>query len=69
VQPIVKTVPIDTTLLQIADAIKEEVISSLDPNNATFILTFPRRTFKGDELKVQIQELGLVPSGSLILQM
>ena len=67
-QPIVKTVSSDSTLLDLAFSIKDEVGLS-KAEDAVFVMTFPRKIIEGSELNKSMKELGLVPSSSLLLKL
>ncbi|KAM3566511.1 hypothetical protein ARSEF4850_000555 [Beauveria asiatica] len=62
---IMKTLPAETTLFELAQAVQSEtgaVVSS-------FSTTFPRQTFQGDiDMSKTLKEAGLVPSAALIVK-
>ena len=59
---VMKTFPAETTLFEIAHAVKEE--KGLDIQ--TFTTTFPKKTFDTDDFGMTLKEAGLVPSAALI---
>ncbi|KAJ8651948.1 hypothetical protein O0I10_012468 [Lichtheimia ornata] len=63
IAPITQTFPADTTLQQV-----HEFLQSKGCNQPFALsMTFPRKTFGGDDLDKTLKELNLVPSSALIL--
>jgi DNA repair exonuclease SbcCD ATPase subunit len=61
---VMKNFPAETTLFEVAHALKEE--NGTDA--ATFTLNFPRKTFDRDDFGQTLKEAGLVPSAALIVR-
>ena len=59
---VMKTFPADTTLFEVAHAVKEE--KGVDVQ--TFTINFPKKTFDTDDFGMTLKEAGLVPSAALI---
>lgn len=61
---IMKTLPAETTLFELAQQIQGEIGKPV----TTFTMTFPRKTFQGDvDMSKTLKEAGLVPSSVLIV--
>jgi hypothetical protein len=61
---IMKTLPVDTTLFEVAAALKEQDGIEVQ----SFLQNFPKKVFDAEFFGETLKELGLVPSASLILQ-
>ncbi|KAH6604542.1 hypothetical protein Trco_006249 [Trichoderma cornu-damae] len=62
---IMKTLPADTTLFELAQQLQSEIGKPV----TTFTTTFPRKTFQGDvDMSKTLKEAGLVPSSVLIVK-
>ncbi|OJJ44741.1 hypothetical protein ASPZODRAFT_134851 [Penicilliopsis zonata CBS 506.65] len=61
---IMKTMPVGTTLFEVAAALKQED----DIEVQAFLQTFPRKVFDAEYFGESLKELGLVPSASLVIQ-
>ncbi|CAG7919339.1 unnamed protein product [Penicillium olsonii] len=61
---IMKTLPVDTTLFEVAAALKEQ--DGLEVQS--FTQNFPKKVFSAEFFGETLKELGLVPSASLIVQ-
>ncbi|KAJ5176317.1 uncharacterized protein N7482_002194 [Penicillium canariense] len=61
---IMKTLPVTTTLFEVAAALKQE--DGLEVQS--FTQTFPKKVFDGEFFGESLKELGLVPSASLVIQ-
>ena len=62
---IMKTLPAETTLLQLAQELQGETGNAV----TSFTTTFPRKTFQGDlDMSKTLKEAGLVPSSVLIVK-
>lgn len=61
---IMKTVPVTTTLFEVAESLKQE--NGLDVHS--FTQTFPKKVFDNEFFGESLKDLGLVPSASLIVQ-
>ncbi|KAJ4423685.1 hypothetical protein N0V82_001708 [Gnomoniopsis sp. IMI 355080] len=60
-----KSFPAETTLFEVAEALKTDgTVAGV--NN--FMMTFPRKTFTPDDFGQTLREVGLVPSGVLVVQ-
>lgn len=62
-QNIMKKLPVETTLLEIASSIELE--TGIEVNN--FAQNFPRKVFTREDFGNNLKELNLVPSASLII--
>lgn len=60
---IMKTVPVTTTLFEVAAALKQD--DGLDVQS--FVQTFPKKVFDAQFFGESLKDLGLVPSASLIV--
>ncbi|KAK2859885.1 hypothetical protein FQN49_004615 [Arthroderma sp. PD_2] len=59
---VIKTFPVDTTLFEVAVALRE------DGNEVnSFTQTFPKKVFNQEDFGSTLKELGFVPSGSLVV--
>lgn len=62
---IMKTLPAETTLFELAQQLQGELGKPV----TTFTTTFPRKTFEGDvDMSKTLKEAGLVPSSVLIVK-
>ncbi|GJN78441.1 hypothetical protein PLIIFM63780_001935 [Purpureocillium lilacinum] len=62
---ITKTLPADTTLFELAQMVQSETGNAV----ASFMTTFPKRTFEGDvDMSKTLKEAGFVPSAVLIVK-
>ncbi|UNI20954.1 hypothetical protein JDV02_006995 [Purpureocillium takamizusanense] len=62
---ITKTLPADTTLFELAQMVESETGNAV----ASFMTTFPKRTFEGDvDMSKTLKEAGFVPSAVLIVK-
>ncbi|OGE50441.1 hypothetical protein PENARI_c017G06097 [Penicillium arizonense] len=61
---IMKTLPVDTTLFEVAAALKEQDGIEVQ----SFVQTFPKKVFDAEFFGETLKELGLVPSASLVVQ-
>jgi hypothetical protein len=61
---IMKTLPVDTTLFEVAAALKEQDGIEVQ----SFLQNFPKKVFDAEFFGETLKELGLVPSASLIIQ-
>ncbi|KAJ5474609.1 Ubiquitin-associated/translation elongation factor EF1BN-terminaleukaryote [Penicillium sp. IBT 31633x] len=61
---IMKTLPVDTTLFEVAAALKEQDGIEVQ----SFVQNFPRKVFDNEFFGETLKELGLVPSASLVIQ-
>ncbi|KAL4785756.1 hypothetical protein BJX76DRAFT_160367 [Aspergillus varians] len=61
---IMKTLPVDTTLFEVAAALKSE--DGVDVNS--FRQNFPRKVFNSEFFGESLKDLGLVPSASLVIE-
>lgn len=62
---ILKTLPADTTLFEVAQLIESETGTPV----TSFSTTFPRQTFEGDlDMSKTLKEAGMVPSSALIVK-
>lgn len=60
-----KSFPAETTLFEVAEALKTDgTVGSVN----SFMMTFPRKTFTPDDFGQTLREVGLVPSGVLVIQ-
>jgi hypothetical protein len=59
-----KTLPVDTTLFEVATALKEQ--DGIEVQN--FVQNFPKKVFGNEFFGETLKELGLVPSASLVIQ-
>ncbi|EKV19631.1 Ubiquitin-associated/translation elongation factor EF1B, N-terminal, eukaryote [Penicillium digitatum] len=61
---ILKTLPVDTTLFEVAAALREQ--DGIEAQS--FVQNFPRKVFNNEFFGETLKELGLVPSASLVIQ-
>lgn len=61
---IMKTLPVETTLFEVAAALKEQ--DGVDVQS--FVQNFPKKVFDAEFFGESLKELGLVPSASLVIQ-
>lgn len=61
---IMKTLPVTTTLFEVAAALKEQD----DVDVTSFLQTFPRKLFNNEFFGESLKDLGLIPSASLVIQ-
>ncbi|EAW10160.1 putative UBX domain protein [Aspergillus clavatus NRRL 1] len=61
---IMKTMPVDTTLFEVATALKQE--DGLEVQS--FVQNFPRKVFDSEFFGESLKDLGLIPSASLVVQ-
>ncbi|CAH0002981.1 unnamed protein product [Clonostachys byssicola] len=62
---IVKTLPAETTLFEVAQQLQSETGAAV----TSFTMTFPRKVFQGDtDMSKTLKEAGLVPSAVLIVK-
>lgn len=61
---IMKTLPVETTLFEVAAVLKEQ--DGVDVQS--FVQNFPKKVFDAEFFGETLKELGLVPSASLIIQ-
>ncbi|KAE8157796.1 hypothetical protein BDV40DRAFT_292320 [Aspergillus tamarii] len=61
---ILKTLPVTTTLFEVAAALKQE--DGIDVQS--FLQTFPRKVFDSEYYGESLKDLGLTPSASLVVQ-
>jgi hypothetical protein len=61
---VMKTLPVDTTLFEVAAALKEQDGIEVQ----SFLQNFPKKVFDAHFFGETLKELGLVPSASLVLQ-
>ncbi|CAG7944366.1 unnamed protein product [Penicillium nalgiovense] len=61
---IMKTLPVDTTLFEVAAALKEQDGIEVQ----SFMQNFPKKVFDNEFFGETLKELGLVPSASLLIQ-
>ena len=62
---IMKTFPVETTLFEVAEAIRDDHGGSVQ----SFTMTFPKKTFSGDvDMSKTLKEAGLTPSAVLIVR-
>ncbi|KAJ6012742.1 hypothetical protein N7499_012653 [Penicillium canescens] len=61
---IMKTLPVDTTLFEVAAALKEQDGIEVQ----SFVQNFPKKVFDAEFFGETLKELGLVPSASLVVQ-
>ncbi|KGO68475.1 Ubiquitin-associated/translation elongation factor EF1B, N-terminal, eukaryote [Penicillium italicum] len=61
---ILKTLPVDTTLFEVAAALREHDGIEVQ----SFVQTFPKKVFDNEFFGETLKELGLVPSASLVIQ-
>ncbi len=60
-----KTLPAETTLFELAQAVESETGTAV----SSFSTTFPRQTFQGDiDMSKTLKEAGLVPNAALIVR-
>lgn len=60
-----KSFPAETTLFEVAEALKTDgTVAGVN----SFMMTFPRKTFTSDDFGQTLREVGLVPSGVLVVQ-
>ncbi|KAJ6108066.1 Ubiquitin-associated/translation elongation factor EF1B N-terminal eukaryote [Penicillium sp. IBT 18751x] len=60
---IMKTLPVTTTLFEVAAALKEDGVEV-----QSFVQNFPRKVYDAEFFGETLKELGLVPSASLVVQ-
>lgn len=60
---IMKTLPVETTLFEVAAALKQDGVEV-----QSFVQNFPRKVFHAEFFGETLKELGLVPSASLVVQ-
>lgn len=60
---IMKTMPVTTTLFEVAEALKEDGLEV-----QSFTQNFPRKVFDAEYFGESLKDLGLVPSASLVVQ-
>ena len=58
-----KTVPAETTLMELAQMVEGEVGQTV----SSFTTTFPKKVYSGVDMGQTVKEIGLVPSGVLIV--
>lgn len=61
--PVQKNFPAETTLFEVAEALKADGMAV-----GSFMMTFPRKTFTAKDFGQTLREVGLVPSGVLVIQ-
>lgn len=61
--PVTKSFPAETTLFEVAEALKAEGTSV-----ESFTMTFPKKVFDASDFGQTLREVGLVPSGVLIVK-
>lgn len=61
---IMKTLPVDTTLFEVAAALREQDGIEVQ----SFVQNFPKKVFSNEFFGETLKELGLVPSASLVLE-
>ncbi|ODM22376.1 hypothetical protein SI65_03222 [Aspergillus cristatus] len=61
---VMKTLPVTTTLFEVAAALKEQD----DVDVTSFLQTFPRKVFNNEFFGESLKDLGLIPSASLVIQ-
>lgn len=61
--PVTKSFPAETTLFEVAEALKADGISV-----ENFTMTFPKKVFDTSDFGQTLREVGLVPSGVLIVK-
>ena len=61
---IMKTLPVSTTLVEVAAALKQE--DGIEVQN--FVQNFPKKIFDAEFFGETLKELGLTPSASLVIQ-
>lgn len=61
---VMKTLPVDTTLFEVAAALREQDGIEVQ----SFVQTFPKKIFDNEFFGETLKELGLVPSASLVIQ-
>lgn len=61
--PVTKNFPAETTLFEVAEALKAEGTAV-----SSFTMTFPKKVFDSSDFGQTLREVGLVPSGVLIVQ-
>ncbi|KAJ5811082.1 Ubiquitin-associated/translation elongation factor EF1B N-terminal eukaryote [Penicillium robsamsonii] len=61
---IMKTLPVDTTLFEVAAALREQDGVEVQ----SFVQNFPKKVFDNEFFGETLKELGLVPSASLVIQ-
>jgi hypothetical protein len=60
---LVRTFPVETTLFEVAQAVKEE--RGFDVSS--FTITFPRKVYQGVDFGMTLKEAGMVPSCALLV--
>ncbi|KAK1139043.1 hypothetical protein N8T08_001347 [Aspergillus melleus] len=61
---VMKTLPVDTTLFEVASALEQEDGVQVQ----SFLQTFPRKVFDQEFFGESLKDLGLIPSASLVIQ-
>lgn len=61
---IMKTLPVDTTLFEVAVALREQDGIEVQ----SFVQNFPKKVYDNEFFGETLKELGLVPSASLVIQ-
>lgn len=61
---VVKSFPVETTLFEVAHAIKEENGTEV----VTFMQAYPKKVFDADDFGQTLKEAGMVPSAALIVK-
>ncbi|KAL4889036.1 hypothetical protein BDV59DRAFT_187415 [Aspergillus ambiguus] len=61
---VMKTVPVTTTLFEVASALEQEDGVKVQ----SFLQTFPRKVFDAEYFGESLKDLGLIPSASLVIQ-
>ncbi|EME44798.1 hypothetical protein DOTSEDRAFT_130830 [Dothistroma septosporum NZE10] len=59
---VMKTMPAETTLFEVAEAVKKENGTQVN----SFVSNFPRKEFKYEDFGMTLKEAGLVPSAALM---
>lgn len=59
-----KTLPVTTTLFEVAAALEQEDGVQVQ----SFLQTFPRKVFDQEFFGESLKDLGLIPSASLVIQ-
>lgn len=59
---VMKTMPAETTLFEVAEAVKAENGTQVN----SFVSNFPRKEFKYEDFGMTLKEAGLVPSAALM---
>lgn len=61
---VIKTLPVTTTLFEVAAALRQEDGVEVQ----SFLQTFPRKVFDAEYFGESLKDLGLIPSASLVVQ-